>query len=121
MRSWIRSTATRSRICCCDLRISASSRLRNGVKPSGAHDEAIDEQQDDGADDAANEACGLAGIVPADGLPKVSRDECADDPQNGRQDEALRLGLVAGHDEFGNHSNDEADNDGPKDAHRMLL
>src|SRR5215475_6989376 len=82
-----------------------------------AHDQAIDKEEDDGADDSAEEACGLVGTVPSDGLPEVSRNEGAHDPQNGRQDEAPRLCLVAGHDELGNHSNNEANDNRPKDVH----
>src|SRR5579871_3416110 len=84
---------------------------------AAAHDEAIDKEQDDGADDGADETRRLSGDVQYHGLPEIRRNERADDPQNSRQDEALRLGLVARHDKLGNHSDNEANDNRPKDVH----
>src|SRR5262252_6438658 len=90
---------------------------RSGDAPQASRDEAIDEKQDDCANHASDEAGGFSCTVPPDGLTEIGCNKGADDSQNGRQDEALRLRLVTGHNEFGNDSNDKPDNDGPKDAH----
>src|SRR6185437_3779693 len=81
------------------------------------HDEAVNKEQDHRADNATNKACGFSRVIPANSLPEVSRNEGADDPQNGGQNEAFRLGLVSGHDEFRNHAGNEANDNCPKDMH----
>jgi hypothetical protein len=81
------------------------------------YDETIDKEKDYRADYTTNETGRLSGLIPSNSLSEVSRNERAYDSQNDRQNEAFRLGLVARHNELGNHSNDKANNDCPKDAH----
>jgi hypothetical protein len=50
-------------------------------------------------------------------LAKVSRDKRADNSQNRGQNKARWFSFVAGHDEFGNHSNNEPYDDSPNDTH----
>jgi hypothetical protein len=65
-----------------------------------ADEEAIDKEHDHCADHATKKTCRFSGLVPANALPELSRNERADDSQNGRQDEAARLGPVARREEF---------------------
>jgi hypothetical protein len=81
------------------------------------YDETIDKEKDYRADYTTNETGRLSGLIPSNSLSEVSRNERAYDSQNDRQNEAFRLGLVARHNELGNHSNDKANNNRPKDAH----
>jgi hypothetical protein len=85
--------------------------------PLATCEKAIDKENDYSADHTTNEACEFSGIIPADSLAKISRDERTYNSQNSRQNKAFRLVFVTGHNELGNHSNDKANNDCPKDAH----
>src|SRR5580704_6173968 len=93
---------------------SQSTRRRNqSGTPRATDDGAVDQEQDHRANHAADEARALSGFIPSDSLTEVGGDERADNPQNGGQNEALRLRPVAGHDELGNHSNDKPNDDRP--------
>jgi len=73
-------------------------------------------QQDDNCThDGTDETGPLTLLVPADGLSEIGRQEGTDNAKGCGEDEALGP-LVAGCDEFGNHSSNEADNDGPENA-----
>jgi hypothetical protein len=50
--------------------------------------------------------------IPADRLSEVSRHECADDAQDGRQYKALRF-VIPRRDQFGDHTCNKADDDDP--------
>src|SRR6187455_576735 len=82
--------------------------------PAGDH--APDHEHDDRADNRTDEAGALSGLVPAEGLPQIGGDERADHAENGGQDEAGRL-IVARHQELGDDAGEEADDDGPDNAH----
>src|SRR5215471_8313896 len=77
-------------------------------------------QQDDHCThDCADETGFLTSLIPADGLSEIGRDEGTDDAEDCGENEALRP-LVAGRDESGNHSSNEADDDGPENAEHGL-
>jgi hypothetical protein len=65
--------------------------------------------------DGTDKTCLLTSVVPADGLAEIGSDEGTDNAKGCGEDEALGL-LLAGRDEFGNHSSNEADYDGPEKA-----
>src|SRR5262245_17081813 len=77
---------------------------------------APDQQQNHGSHDRADETGALAGVIPAKRLPEESRDDGADDAENGRQHETGRL-VFAGRDQLRDNARDEPDDDGPDDAH----
>ena len=68
----------------------------------------------------ADQASALVGLVPAELLPEIRRDECAGDAEQGGEDEACRL-VRAGVKKLGDDARDEADDDGPENAHGVLL
>src|SRR5262245_10549119 len=73
-------------------------------------------QQDDNCTHGGTDETGpLTLLVPADGLAEIGRDEGTDNAKDCGEDEALGS-LVARRDEFGNHSSNEANNDGPENA-----
>src|SRR5262245_37568152 len=79
-----------------------------------------DQKDDDGTNDRANEACSLTGCVPAETLTEPSRDEGTDNPEDRRQDEALRL-VPARRNQLGDDAGDESDDDRPDYTHGALL
>src|SRR5437879_5931168 len=78
----------------------------SGLATAGEH--APDEQDDHGADDRADETRGLVGLIPADGLPEIGRDEGAADAEQRGEDEALRL-IGPMPDQLGDHAGDKPD------------
>jgi hypothetical protein len=58
----------------------------------------------------------LISPVPAKRLPEIGGDDRADNAQDGGQDESRRL-ILAGVKELCDDACNEADNDGPDDAH----
>jgi hypothetical protein len=78
---------------------------------------AVDKEDDYCTDHSTKEACRFSGLIPPNRLAKVSRNKRADNSQNGRQNKAPRLSFVTRHNELGNHPNDKADYNCPKDAH----
>jgi hypothetical protein len=82
-------------------------------------DEAVENEQDYCADHSTNETHRFSCPVPPDRLTQIGRNERAYNSQNGRQNKSLRLIVVARHNEFGNQSNDKANDNCPKDAHRI--
>jgi hypothetical protein len=88
----------------------------SGAPLAAGHD-AIKEQQNYCADDTGEEASALSGSVPSHSLAKVRCDERADNSQNSSQNKARWFSFIAGHDEFGNHSNNETYDDSPNDTH----
>src|SRR6185295_11530452 len=97
------------------LRLSSSE---TSDRASSSCDHSVDKQDDNGANDSAYQACALAGAIPAKCLTEKSRNECADDSQDRREDKPRRL-VIAGHDELRDDAGDEADNDCPQNAHDM--
>src|SRR4051812_20449889 len=98
-------------------RLSDSSWMFRSDGPSlPAGHEAIDEKHDDRTDDGTDKSCALTGTIPAKGLPKIGRHECADDAENGGENEAGRL-IVTGHDELGYDTRNKADDDRPQNTH----
>src|SRR4029079_11389509 len=67
------------------------------------------------ADDRTDEAGAFAGRVPADLLAEPGGNERADDAQNGGEDETARF-VLAGRNQLGDDTGNEADDDGPDDA-----
>jgi hypothetical protein len=84
--------------------------------PPTTHYHGINSQHDDGSYDGSDKSGTLSRPVPAQSLPKKCRDEGAHDPQNRCENETGWL-VFAGHNELSNHSGDEADYDGPQNAH----
>ena len=73
-------------------------------------------QQDDHCTHDGTDKTGLlTSVIPADGLAEIGRDDGTDNAEDRRENDALGF-LLAGRNEFGNHSSNEADNDGPKKA-----
>jgi len=92
------------------------------IAPSGSaslttNEETIQKEEDYCANHTTDETGGLSGLIPADRLAQIGRGECADNSQDGGQNKALWLTLVARHDELGNHANDEPNDNRPKNAH----
>jgi hypothetical protein len=85
--------------------------------PLATCEKAIGKENDYSADHATKEACGFSGFIPADSLAKIRRNERTYNSQNSRQNKAFRLEFVTRHNELGNHPNDKANYDRPKDAH----
>ena len=54
-------------------------------------EEPIEQQQDHGADDGHNPARWLSGLVPAEGLAKVSGNERPSDAEQNRDDKTTRI------------------------------
>src|SRR3954468_2880710 len=84
-----------------------------------AHDKAVEEEKDHRADDAADEASAISRVIPADGLPEVGGNECANDSQDGGEDKSLWL-VLAGHNKLCDNAGDEANDDRPDNAHIAL-
>src|SRR5262249_8230976 len=93
-----------------------SALLREPLGAAPAHDEAVETQQDHRANNGANEACALSGVIPSNSLPEICCNKCADDPQDGGEDEALGL-VVARHDELCDDAGNETNDDRPENAH----
>jgi hypothetical protein len=79
-------------------------------------EETIGKKQDYCAGHATKKTGRLSRLIPADSLPKVSRNERAYNSQDGRQNKTPWLTFVARHDELGNHANDKPNDNCPKDA-----
>src|SRR5689334_25341136 len=84
-----------------------------------AHEQAVQDQQDDRANERAHEAGCLLGVVDAERLPAVGRDQRSDDADRGGDEEAA--GIASRHHELGEQSNDETDHDDPDDVHSLLV
>jgi len=78
----------------------------------------VNGKQDNGAHDGTNEACAFIGTIPTHRLPKVSRDECADDTQYGGDDEAARIS--SGGQQLRHHSRQKSDEDGSNEMQHAL-
>jgi hypothetical protein len=78
--------------------------------------ESPDQQYKHGADDSSNKPGILVRAIPADGLPEVRRDECADNAEDRGEYEALGR-IVARCDELSNDARNQADKDSPEDVH----
>ncbi len=91
---------------------------RSGRSP--ASKVTVDKKNDDCAEHRADQTCSFARSVPAERLSQKARYKCADDAENGGEDEALRL-IGPRHDELGNNARDETDDDRPNDAHLALV
>ena len=57
-------------------------------------------------------------MIPAKGLSEVGRDDGADNPKDRRK---KPLGSFSRRDEFGNHSSNEANDDGPENTEHILI
>jgi hypothetical protein len=75
-------------------------------------EKAPDQKDDDGAYDGADQSRAFIGLIPADRLPDLGRDEGTDDPQNGSQDKPRGF-IRPGVEKFGNNTRNEADDDSP--------
>src|SRR5690606_9420295 len=73
---------------------------------------APDQQDNYGPDDRADQAGTLVGSVESQSLAQPGRDECPDDAQDCRQDEARGL-ILPGCDQLRNDTRDEPDDDRP--------
>jgi hypothetical protein len=93
--------------------------VRSASSPLATYDEAVEKEEDYCADHSTNEARRFSRHIPPDRLTQIGRNERAYNSQNGRQNKPLRLSFVARHNELGNHSNDKANDNCPKDAHRI--
>jgi hypothetical protein len=93
--------------------------VRSGSSPLATYDEAVEKEEDYCADHSTNEARSFSRPIPPDRLTQIGRNERAYNSQNGRQNKPLRLSFVARHNELGNHSNDKANDNCPKNAHRI--
>src|SRR6516165_9850318 len=89
---------------------------RSGA-PLATGDKPIDKEYDYRADHTTKEAGRFSSLIPSDRLTKVGRNESSDNSQNAGQNKAPWLSFVAGHNELGNHSNNKANDDRPKDTH----
>ena len=92
---------------------------RSGERAVARGDQAPDHQHDDRADHGADETGAFAGLVPAERLPEIGRDEGPDDAEDGGEDEARRL-VRAGMQQLCNDAGEKADHDQPNDAHPSL-
>src|SRR4026208_2047504 len=81
---------------------------------------APNKKYDDRTDNCADQSGTLAGLIKAQRLAKIAGDKGPDDPENRGHDKTGGL-VLAGHEELGNHSRHEADDDGPKNAHARVL
>src|SRR5262245_36417954 len=90
---------------------------RRFVPPHAPGDHAPDEQHDHRPDHRAEQPGTLAGAVPTDGLAEVRRHQGADDAQDRGHDEPARLVPVTRHEELGDDTGHEADDDGPQYLH----
>src|ERR1700716_417875 len=92
-------------------RSDRSSVARNKVK---------NKQHDNGAHHGADQSRAFAWPIPAERLAQIGRNERTHDSQNRGEDKAGWL-VVSRHDEFRDHARYESNNDGPKNAHVMIL
>lgn len=82
-------------------------------------EEVIDRQQDDGADQRHDETCCLALLVVSNKSPeKRSEKGSCNSDDHGYQNPA---GILSGHDELGERTDDKTDDGGPKQAKHKLL
>src|SRR6185312_4524059 len=81
--------------------------------------EAPNQKDEHGTDGSSDETRTLIFSIPTDGLSEISRHECADDPQDRRQYETLRL-VFAGRDQLGDYPGYKADDDYPDNVHGFV-
>src|SRR5258705_13312478 len=91
--------------------------VRSASSPLATYDEAVEKEEDYCADPRTNEARRFSRHIPPDRLTQIGRNEHAYNSQTGRHNKPLRLSFAASHSELGNHSNDRANDNCPKDAH----
>src|SRR5690349_6306682 len=76
-------------------------------------------KDNNGSYDRADQPGAFTGVIPADCLPHVGGDERTHDPEDGSEDKARRL-VRARMKKFCDNTSNEADDNGPKDAHTNL-
>jgi hypothetical protein len=86
---------------------------------AAACDKSPHQQDEHCAHDASDEACPLTSLIPAEGLSEVGGDQGTDNAEGCGENEALGLVRAARRDEFGNHSGNKADKNGPKNAEHV--
>jgi hypothetical protein len=77
--------------------------------------ETPNDQQDYSAHDSPNQPCPFPSFIPTDSLAEIGRQKRPDNPEDGRENEALRL-VGTRMQEFGDDTGYETDDDGPEDV-----
>jgi len=91
-------------------------RVGGSGRRAAAREEAPHHQHNDGADHGTDQPGTLVGVVPAERLAEIGRDEGAGDAERRGEDEARRL-VGAGVQEFRDDAGNEADDDEPENTH----
>src|SRR5450631_4360350 len=103
----------------CDSGAYISSRnmgFGSNCAPASARDHAVNDQHDDCSHHRSNQTRAFSRPVPTERLTEESRDKCSDNSQDRSEDETAWL-VFTRHDELGDYARNEADYDGPKNAH----
>src|SRR4029079_8591392 len=88
-------------------------RVGGSGRRAAAREEAPHHQHNDGADHGTDQPGTLVGVVPAERLAEIGRDEGAGDAERRGEDEARRL-VGAGGQEFRDDAATDADDDEPE-------
>jgi hypothetical protein len=90
-------------------------RALNDLRATLAVDKTPYQEDDHCTHDGTEETGLLTSLIPAEGLSEIGRDEGPNNAKDCSEDESLGL-LLAWRDEFGDHSSNEANDNGPENA-----
>ena len=99
---------------------SRSGKLQRRLCAATALDEPPHQQDESRAYDGTDKTGFLTSVIPAKGLSEIGRDEGTENAKGCSENEALGL-LLAGCNEFGDHSSNEANDDGPENTEHVLI